>query len=94
MSYKYFHILSKKKEARLSTEPLCSFCKKETVISKRAFKAKFEQLPQTREEVVFKTYELSIFGVVLSTDMGTRVNINSSPHKPCNQHGKKKDHTF
>ena len=41
-----------------------------TMIFKRDFKAKFEQLPKTREEVVLKTYELWIFGVVLSTDMG------------------------
>ena len=42
-----------------------------TMVSKRDFKAKFEQLPQTGEEIVLKTYELSILGVVLSTDMGT-----------------------
>ena len=65
-----------------------------TMISKRDFKAKFEQLPQTRYEIVLKTYELIIVGVVLSTDMGTRVDINSSLHKPCSQHGQIKDHTF
>lgn len=37
------------------------FSKEESMISKRAFKAKFEKLPQTREQV-FKTYELSILG--------------------------------
>ena len=31
------------------------------MISKRDFKAKFEQLPQTREEDVLKTHDLSIF---------------------------------
>ena len=41
------------------------------MISKREFKAKFEKLPQTREEVVLKTYELCIFGSILSMDMGT-----------------------
>ena len=41
------------------------------MISKKVFEAKFEKLSQTREEVVLKkTYELSILGVVLSTDMG------------------------
>ena len=64
------------------------------MFSKEAFEAMFEKLSQTKEEVFLNTSELSILGVVLSTDMGTRVNINSSPHKPCNQHGKKKDHTF
>ena len=43
------------------------------MIFKRDFKAKFEQLPQTREELLLKTYELSILGVVLSTAMGTQV---------------------
>ena len=43
------------------------------MIFKRAFEAKFEQLSQTREEVVLKTYELYILGVVLSTDMVTRL---------------------
>ena len=65
-----------------------------TMISKRDFKAKFEQLPQTGEEIVLKTYELSILGVVLSIDMGMQVHMNSSLHKPCNQHGQIKGHTF
>ena len=64
------------------------------MISKKVFEAKFEKLSQTREENVFKTYELSILGVVLSTDMVTRVHINSSLHKPLSQHGDIKDHTF
>ena len=64
------------------------------MISMRDFKAKFEKLPQTREEVVLKTYELGILGLVLSTDMGTRIHINSSLHKPCSQTGQIKDHGF
>ena len=65
------------------------------MISKKVFEAKFEKLSQTREEVVLKkTYELSILGVVLSTDMVTRVHINSSLHKPLSQHGKINYHTF
>ena len=36
------------------------------MISKRDFEAKFEKLYQTREEVVLKTYDLSISRVVLS----------------------------
>ena len=32
------------------------------MISKRDFKAKFEQLPQTKEEVVLKIHELHMFG--------------------------------
>ena len=43
------------------------FSKEKTMISKRAFKAKFEQLPQSRKEVVFETYERSTLGVVLGT---------------------------
>ena len=73
---------------------MASFNNEETVIYKRAFKAKLDKLPQTRVEVFFKTYDLSILGVVLSTYMGTGVHINSSPHKPCSQHGQKKGHTF
>ena len=65
-----------------------------TMISKRGSKAKFEQLPQTKEKVILKTYELSIVGIVLSTDMRTRVHISSSLHKPCSQHGQIKDLTF
>ena len=49
------------------------------MISKTDFKAKFDQLCQTIEEVVSKTYELSILGVVLRTDMGMFVHINSTP---------------
>ena len=64
------------------------------MISKEAFEAKIEQLSQTREEVVLKTYELRNLGVVLSTDMGTRVHINSSLHKPCSQHEQIKGHNF
>ena len=65
------------------------------MISKKVFEAKFEKLSQTREEVVLKkTYELSILGVVLSTDMVTRVHINSSLYKPLSQHGDIKYHTF
>ena len=52
-----------------------------------------EQLPQTREEVVLKTYELTILGVVLSTTMGMRVHMNSIPHKP-SKYGQKKGHSF
>ena len=62
--------------------------------SKRDFKDKFEQLPQIREIVVLRTHELSILGVVLSTDMGARVHNNSSLHKPCSQHGQRMNHTF
>ena len=49
------------KEVEISDE-VASFSKEETIISNRYFTAKFEQLPQTREEVVLKTYELSICG--------------------------------
>ena len=48
------------------------------MIFKRAFEAKFEQLSQTKEEVVLRTYEICILGVVLSTNMVTQVQINSS----------------
>ena len=57
-----FSHFEQKNEAGLPTETLTSFSKKETMISRRAFKGKFEKLPQTREEVVSKTYELSILG--------------------------------
>ena len=36
---------------------------------------------EKKKEVVLKTYELSILGVVLSTDVGMRVHINSSLHE-------------
>ena len=89
-----FHILAIK-EARLLIELLSSFSKDETIISKSAFKAMYEQLPQTREEVDLRTYKQSIFfGVILSTNMVMRVHICSIHHKPCNQHGQKKGHTF
>ena len=65
-----------------------------TMISKIAFKAMFEKLPQTGEEFVLKTYEKSILRVVLSTYMGTRVHINSNIHKPCSHHGQIKGYTF
>ena len=45
--------------------------KKETIISKKAFAAIFEQFFKTREEFDLKTYELSILGVLVSTDMVT-----------------------
>ena len=64
------------------------------MISNKAYEAKFEKLSQNREEVVLKTYKLSILGEVLSTDMVTRVHINSSLHKPRSQHGEIKDHTL
>ncbi len=64
------------------------------MISSRDFKAKFEQLPQTGEEVVLKKHYLGIFGSSMSTNMGARVHRNSSLHKPCSQHGQRKDHTF
>ena len=47
---------------RLPTETFASFNKKETMISVRDFKTKFDKLPQSKEEVVLKTYELSISG--------------------------------
>ena len=82
------------RKLRVLTEPLASFGKEETIISKRYFEAMFEKLPQTIKEFVLKTYELSIFGLVLSTDMVTRVHINSILHKICSQHGQIKDHSF
>ena len=50
------------RKLRLPKESFASFSKDKTMISKRTFKAKFMQLPQRREEVVFKIYELRIFG--------------------------------
>ena len=64
-----------------------------TMISKIAFKAMFEKLPQTIEEVVIKKNEISILGVVLRTDLGTQILKNWSHHKTCSQHGQRKDHT-
>ena len=40
---------------RLPTEPLASFSIEKTMISNGAFKSRFDQLPQTKEEVVLKT---------------------------------------
>ena len=37
---------------------------KENMISKRVFEAKFEQLFQTREEVLLKIYDLSTLGSI------------------------------
>ena len=54
----------------------------------------FDQLPQTIEEVFLNTYKLRILGVVLRTDMGTRLSINSSLHKPCRDHGQMRDQNF
>ena len=51
-------------EARLPTESLASYSKEEILISKTDFKDKFEQLPQSIEKFILKTYELSILGVV------------------------------
>ena len=53
----------------------------------------FEQLSQTREEVVLKTYDVSIFGVVLRTDIVMVVHINSSLRIPCNQAWEINDNT-
>ena len=43
----YSHF-EQEEEARLKTEPLASFSKKETMISKRAFKDTLEKLPQSK----------------------------------------------
>ena len=81
-------------ESRLPTEPLASFSKEETMISKRAFIVKSEQLSQSREEVALKTRELCFLGLILSTYMGMRFYIKSSPRKPCSGHGHKKVRTY
>ena len=57
-----------------------------TMISQNVFEVNYEQLSQIREEFVFKTYELSILGVLFSTDMVRQIHINSSLHKPCSKH--------
>ncbi|MFV1056292.1 hypothetical protein, partial [Klebsiella pneumoniae] len=44
------------------------------------FYDKCEQLSRTIGDIIFKIYEISILGVVLSTVVGTRVHINSSLH--------------
>ena len=49
------------RKLRLPQQILWLVCKEETMISKRAFKAKIEQLPQIKEEVDLKTYDISIF---------------------------------
>ena len=79
---------------RLPLKPLASFSKEETMISKRDFKAKFEQLSQTRERSYLKHMSQVFLGVVFSNYMGTWVHINSSSKKPCIQYGKYKGHTF
>ena len=49
------------------------------MISKREFKTKFEQLPQTREEVVLKTYELCIFGSSIEYGYGDAFILTQAP---------------
>uniref|UniRef100_UPI003399D5C4 hypothetical protein n=1 Tax=Acinetobacter baumannii TaxID=470 RepID=UPI003399D5C4 len=93
-SYKSFHILSKKKVARHPTKPLASFSKKKNMISKRASKLNLISYLKPENKLFLKTYELSISGVVLSADMGTRVHFNSSLYKPCNKHGQIKNYGF
>ena len=63
--------MSKKKEARLPTEPFASFSKKESLISKRVLKLSLSNYLKP-EKKSFKTYELSILGILLGNDMGCK----------------------
>ena len=65
-----FSHFEQERKLRLPIEPLSSFSKEKTMIFRRDFKCKFEKSSQTREKIVLKMYELSIFGSSI-TDMGT-----------------------